>query len=82
MYNICIFSDGSFKQTKVIYMTKHCLNCDNFRFFVKEDERIVWCDLMFEYYTVSMEEFTEAFYVGKACEHWIELDELTEQEME
>lgn len=66
----------------MINLTKHCLNCDNFRFFTKPDERIVWCDLMFEYYTVSMEVFTEAFYEGKACEHWVELDELTEQEME
>lgn len=63
-------------------LIKNCLNCDNFRFFTKTDECIVWCDLMFEYYTVSMEMFTEAFYKGRACEHWMELDELTEQEME
>ena len=59
-----------------------CLDCDNFRFFVKEDERIVWCDLMFEYYTVSMELFTEVFFGGADCKHWVEMDEYTIQEME
>ena len=63
-------------------MEKHCFNCDNFRFFVKADERVVWCDLMFEYYTVSMEVFTDAFYYAQPCEYWTELDEETIQEME
>ena len=63
-------------------MEEHCFNCDNFRFFVKEDERVVWCDLMFEYYTISVDDFTEAFYYGSPCDYWIELEESTVQEME
>jgi hypothetical protein len=37
---------------------------------------------MFEYYTVSMEAFTDAFYYGQPCEYWTEMDEETVQEME
>ena len=42
-------------------MTK-CYDCEFFRYFNKSDvETMVYCDLMFEYYQVSIEKFEDVF---------------------
>ena len=42
-------------------MTK-CYDCEFFRYFNKSDvETIVYYDLMFEYYQVSIEKFEDVF---------------------
>lgn len=56
-------------------LTNSCLNCENFRYFEKEYENIVWCDLMFENYQVSMELFVESFETDTPCEYWEPLQE-------
>jgi len=62
-------------------MTK-CYDCEFFRYFNKSDiETIVNCDLMFEYYQVSIEKFEDVFVNDAPCEHFEKLSEDTNQEL-
>ena len=62
-------------------MIKTCVTCDNFRYFVKPDERIVWCDLILDRYQVSDEVFEKCFNSLTFCDNYSEMTQDSEQEM-
>jgi hypothetical protein len=63
-------------------MSANCLNCEYFRYTVTPDANVVFCDLIFDYNQVTMEQFVKTFEDNTACENWEETQPETTHYLE